>query len=177
VKKIGQIHQSQGHSPYYDFIENEQFPYLGTSYALKFDSTIRKVSIRDGSICLPESSRGKAQAVLQDWYLVEARRILTQMLSNQASTVGLWPKKVRISSARTRWGSCSSIGTISLCWRLIMAPPVVVEYVILHELIHLKTHNHSENFWQGVAEHMPEYKIQRAWLKLHGHTLAIQERS
>jgi len=78
---------------------------------------------------------------------------------------------IRISSARTRWGSCSSRGTLSFTYRLVMAPPDVVDYVVLHELVHTQIHNHSKTFWNKVAKLMPDYKPRLAWLKKNGKYL------
>lgn len=83
------------------------------------------------------------------------------------------PEKLRISSARTRWGSCSAKGTISLTWRLVMAPPEILDYVIVHELAHLKVKNHSSAFWKVVETYLPGYQNQRKWLKQNGHTLDL----
>jgi predicted metal-dependent hydrolase len=78
---------------------------------------------------------------------------------------------VRISSARTRWGSCSSRGSLSFTWRLVMAPVEVVDYVIVHELAHLRVHNHSPEFWKEVARLMPDYAQRKQWLKDNGRLL------
>lgn len=80
-------------------------------------------------------------------------------------------QQLRISSANTRWGSCSGRGTISLNWRLIVAPPGVLDYVIVHELLHFVEPNHSANFWRGVERVIPDYKRDRQWLKDNGNRL------
>jgi predicted metal-dependent hydrolase len=80
-------------------------------------------------------------------------------------------QKIRISSARTRWGSCSSRGTLSFTYRLVMAPPDVVDYVVMHELVHTQVRNHSKTFWNKVQELMPDYKTRLAWLKKNGKYL------
>lgn len=81
------------------------------------------------------------------------------------------PNKIRITDTKSRWGSCSHDGTISLCWRLILASPDVFHYVIAHELAHLKEMNHSPNFWNEVARLFPNYKIHQKWLKQNGPML------
>jgi len=94
-------------------------------------------------------------------------------VSYYAKKYGFEVKKIRISSARTRWGSCSTRGTLSFTWRLILAPQDVVDYVVVHELCHLRELNHSKNYWALVEEIMPDYKVRRAWLKKHGGTLKL----
>ncbi len=82
-------------------------------------------------------------------------------------------KSIRITSARTRWGSCSSKGNLSFTWRLVMAPPQVIDYVVAHELAHLQVRNHSPAFWQKVKTIMPDYLQYRRWLDAHGHLLTL----
>ena len=81
---------------------------------------------------------------------------------------------MKITDARTRWGSCSTRGSLNFSWRLVMAPPAVIDYVILHELAHLKIHNHSSNFWSRVAQLVPDYREHKKWLEQNGHLLAIE---
>ena len=80
-------------------------------------------------------------------------------------------KKITIRDQKTRWGSCSSTGTLSFSFRLILAPPRVLDYVVVHELCHLTHMNHSKEFWKMVENILPDYKEHRKWLKENGHTL------
>ena len=88
----------------------------------------------------------------------------------------LHPKCVTIRGQRTRWGSCSIGGHVSLNWRLVMAPPDVLSYVVVHELAHLAEHNHGPGFWSLVERFCPDFRMHKKWLKQHGHLLhaAIQ---
>lgn len=79
--------------------------------------------------------------------------------------------KITIRDQKTRWGSCSSNGTLSFSFRLMMAPPRVLDYVVVHELCHLTHMNHSKEFWNMVETILPDYKEHRKWLKENGHTL------
>ena len=83
------------------------------------------------------------------------------------------PGKLCISSARTRWGSCSAKGTLSFTWRLVMAPLDIIDYVVVHELCHLKEMNHSRAFWERVETILPDYKRRRKWLKENGGALRL----
>jgi hypothetical protein len=78
-------------------------------------------------------------------------------------------QKIRLSSARTRWGSCSARGTLSFTWRLIMSPPEIIDYVVIHELAHTIHHNHSPQFWGLVGSILPDYAEKRKWLKHNSH--------
>ncbi len=80
---------------------------------------------------------------------------------------------ITIRDQKTRWGSCSGRGTLSFNWRLILAPPEILDYVVVHELCHLTHMNHSKEFWGFVGSVIPDYKIRRKWLKENGHTLRL----
>ena len=80
---------------------------------------------------------------------------------------------ITIRDQKTRWGSCSGRGTLSFNWRLILAPPEILDYVVVHELCHLTHMNHSKEFWSLVGSVIPDYKIRRKWLKENGHTLRL----
>lgn len=81
--------------------------------------------------------------------------------------------RITIRDQKTRWGSCSSKGTLSFNWRLMLAPPGILDYVVVHELCHLSHMNHSREFWQCVEAVLPDYKERRKWLKEHGHELTL----
>lgn len=80
---------------------------------------------------------------------------------------------ITIRDQKTRWGSCSGRGTLSFNWRLILAPPEILDYVVVHELCHLTHMNHSKEFWGLVGNVLPDYKVRRKWLKENGHTLHL----
>lgn len=81
---------------------------------------------------------------------------------------------ITIRDQKTRWGSCSSLGTLSFNYRLLFAPPKVLDYVVVHELCHLTHMNHSRDFWKHVESVLPDYKQYRTWLKEHGHELTLE---
>ncbi len=107
------------------------------------------------------------------WYQNQAAIYLKERLEYQAKLAGLTYKWLKINCALTRWGSCSYQGTINLTWRLIMAPPRGIDYVIVHELMHIKQHNHSAKFWEEVRRAIPDYKNDERWLKQNGHLMSI----
>lgn len=81
---------------------------------------------------------------------------------------------ITVRDQKTRWGSCSSRGTLSFNYRLIFAPPAVLDYVVVHELCHLTHMNHSKAFWNMVATVMPDYRVYKKWLRDHGHELTLE---
>ena len=119
----------------------------------------------------PQSAQLKQQ--LSRWLRQQAQAYLSERTQQLVSHTGLQPTQLTIRSYTARWGSCKTNGSIQLNWKLIMAPPSVSDYVIIHELCHLRHHNHSPAFWQLVAQFDPNFKQHRDWLKRHGQQLNI----
>ncbi len=112
-----------------------------------------------------------ASIVLEKALRERARAVFLERLAHHAPLLGVAPPPLRLSAARTRWGSCSHHGGISLNWRLLFMPLPVVDYVVAHELAHLREMNHSPRFWAIVAALCPNYKGLRAELRERGKTL------
>ena len=110
-------------------------------------------------------------AALERWYRREARRLVEEAAAHEVDRLGLEYARIAIRGQRTLWGSCSSRGTLSFNWRLALAPPEVLEYVVVHELLHLLEHNHSRAFWALVDEYRPGWRSQMQWLREHGAEL------
>ena len=104
-------------------------------------------------------------------FKTKALEYITQRVEYYAQIYDLKYRSIRINNAKTRWGSCGYKGTLNFTWRLMMAPERVVDYVIIHELMHLKQKNHSRKFWDEVRMVMPDYKEDEQWLKENGHRL------
>jgi hypothetical protein len=100
--------------------------------------------------------------------LTLAKDELPKLTFRLAGLHGFAPRRVTIRNQKTRWGSCSSTGGISLNWRLVQVPAFVRDYVILHELVHLDHLNHSTHFWKRLAKACPNHNAAEAWLKMHG---------
>ncbi len=150
------------------FVDDEKFPFLGENYSLKIVKTKTPALELNGDFRLAESVQGQAEKIFEKWYKQQARTIFTERVEFYAGKHGFEYAKVKLSSARTRWGSCSFKGNINLTWRLAMAPIKIVDYVVVHELSHLREHNHSKAFWAQVAGILPDYRSRRKWLKENG---------
>jgi hypothetical protein len=100
-----------------------------------------------------------------------ARELVTMVLDDEAPALGVRYGRVQIRDQRTRWGSCSASGTLSFNWRLVLAPFEVLDYVVVHELCHLREPNHSRRFWKLVEQRRPDWRAQRDWLHEHGPEL------
>lgn len=159
--------------PVHAFISGETFLFLGKSIPLELVDHPREALTLDTCFRLRRSDQSQAGQVFLKWYQQQARQIFTSCVQLFAQRYALSYSKIRLSSARTRWGSCSSKGTLSFTWRLVMAPVEVIDYVVIHELVHLEIKNHSSAFWKKVQEYLPDYKKRRAWLKAHGYQLDL----
>lgn len=111
------------------------------------------------------------QTDLHNYFKKLADKILPDYVLKAAKLLGQQVEKISIRDQKTRWGSCSGQKTISLSWRLILAPPEVAHYVCVHEAVHLLHMNHSPAFWKAVESLCPAYKIHKKWLKIHGPSL------
>jgi len=156
-----------------EFTDGETFWYLGKLYPLELSEQRRPLLSFDGKFILSRTAHSKAHAVFERWYREQAQREISQRVEQCAQQYGFKYKQVKITSARARWGSCSLRGTLSFAWRLIMAPPDVVDYVVVHELVHLRAHNHSRDFWDRVRAIMPDYDEKVKWLKVNGYLLTL----
>jgi predicted metal-dependent hydrolase len=108
---------------------------------------------------------------LTDWLKDEAQADLVARTAVHAARLGVTVKSVKMRSQASRWGSCSSSGNINYNWRLVMAPPFVLDYVAAHEVAHLVEMNHSAAFWATVKRTLPDMEKGKAWLKAHGRKL------
>jgi len=100
-----------------------------------------------------------------------ARELVEMLAEEEAAELGVAYRRIEIRDQRTRWGSCSPRGTLSFNWRLVLAPFDVLDYVVVHELCHLREPNHSPRFWALVAGRRPEWRAARDWLREHGEEL------
>ncbi len=155
----------------------EAFYYQGKKYPLEI------IEVRDFQPCLVFSGRRfylnspgtkeTGEKLFAFWYKARAKEYLTARVEHFSRIFGCPKTAVKITSARNRWGSCGAENNISFSFRLMMAPPDVIDYVVIHELMHIQQKNHSTKFWTLVARSMPEYKIHRRWLKDNGHLLVF----
>ncbi|MBQ8507688.1 MAG: M48 family metallopeptidase [Clostridia bacterium] len=131
----------------------------------------------DGESCIlrlkePENEEAVRHALKQALSRLALRRIREE-LGSYAPRIGVEFGRVAIRDQKSRWGSCSAKRNLNFNWKLIMAPPQALEYVVIHELCHLIEFNHSPRFWRLVESQMPEYESWKKWLKTHGSELGV----
>jgi predicted metal-dependent hydrolase len=117
---------------------------------------------------------GAVERALTRWLKAEARRDAQDYVARHGPPHGLTPSTLRIKEQKRLWGSCSARGAINLNWRLILAPPAVFEYVVVHEICHLQIANHQPEFWRLVGQLLPGFEAQRRWLRRNGHLLTLR---
>jgi predicted metal-dependent hydrolase len=122
-------------------------------------------------VTLAPGERRPLAALLEAWLRARAREAVDRTITTHASALGVRPIAVTLRDTRSRWGSASRAGRLSLSWRLVLAPPRVLETVVVHELAHLRVFGHGPTFWELVAARIPDHVAQRRWLRTHAAEL------
>ncbi|HEU4783023.1 MAG TPA: SprT family zinc-dependent metalloprotease [Ktedonobacterales bacterium] len=120
---------------------------------------------------LDSMSPDAVRAAIERWYRRQAHHVFAERATHWNAQFGYNYGRIAIRDQKSRWGSCSRQGNLNFNWRLLLAPLAVLDYIVIHELAHLKEGNHSPRFWALVAEQCPDYRDYRAWLRQHGPEL------
>ena len=156
------------------FVPGEKFLYLGESYPLEIDESDHKelpLELSFGKFVLNRDRVEEARDLFIDWYKREAREKIEGRVRYYSDRFQLLPKGTKITGAKSRWGSCSRDNRLSFSWRIIMAPLWIIDYILVHELVHIIEKNHSRNFWAALEKILPDYRERKVWLKKNGHWL------
>ena len=122
-----------------------------------------------------KSANSRLNVALEQWYRMQAAKLIKERADKLSARLGVSYNRLIIRGQKTRWGSCSRKGNLSFNWKLLMTPEPVIDYVIIHELAHLKEMNHTKKFWRLVAEYCPQWREKRKWLRnfdIHLYDLA-----
>ncbi|MBR2909684.1 MAG: M48 family metallopeptidase [Clostridia bacterium] len=172
-EKLAVIHQNQ--AKFDDIIHMKKYLLYGNQYDVKI-ANIKKIqtSTQDMCIYIPTSIEpDKIFSKLKNWYKKTAKTILEERLNYISSIIKLKPNQFKISDSKGRWGACNSKGTVNLNYRVIMLPPQIIDYVIVHELCHLVEMNHSKRFWNLVSSFMPNMESQKHAIKEYSFLLSL----
>ena len=145
-------------------------PYLGEVLTLMPERGRSRVARRGSLLLVPE---GDASLALERWYRRQARLEIAPRLDAACARAGTTYRGLTIRGQKTRWASCSSAGAMSFNWRLLLAPPQILDYVVEHEVCHLEVMDHSPRFWRLLAARVPDWRDRSAWLKRYGSTLTL----
>ncbi|UTA48190.1 M48 family metallopeptidase [Simiduia sp. 21SJ11W-1] len=180
IARQADIRARQAEAPSYGFTSGECLPYLGRHYPLQICEGARThVQLVDNQWQVALSRRGRkpqalrVQAAMAEWYQAQAGMLLTQKSRQLAARIGRSIGRVTVKRTRSKWGHCTSLGDLQYNWLIVQAPEAVVDYLVAHEVSHLRHPNHSAAFWAQVGALCPDYLAQRRWLKRHGHSLCL----
>ncbi|MCL6631321.1 MAG: M48 family metallopeptidase [Alicyclobacillus herbarius] len=198
IRKLDEVRARQAAVPKHRFVDGETFWYLGQAYPLvvhtetgldqprltwdtqKFQLSIPRCFREENLVPTGRKPEDHPDAQVEEtyrrlfraWYLARGQAVVQTRLQRYGSVYG-YPRRVLFKEQKTRWGSCAADGTIRLNWHILMAPMAILDYLLVHELAHLKHPNHSKHFWAAVAKTIPDYLERRRWLKEHGHLLTL----
>lgn len=180
LKHITQMETRREASSAFTWQAGSLLPFRGGQLPLAFRPRPAKrtqVALEENQIVVlhhqgaPPEKEADIQKILEKWYRQQAENHLEKAVEAYRFVVGASPAGMRVRAQKRRWGSCSAKGMLNLNWRLVLAPPEILEYVVVHELCHLLELNHSHRFWAHVARTMPSHATHRAWLREHGQSL------
>ena len=158
------------------FLPGERFLYLGEWYPLEIHDSDHKglpLRLSFGNFILNKDHIGEARDLFIQWYKREAKEKIVGRIDYYSHRLHLFPMGIRITNARSRWGSCSRDNRLSFSWRMIMASLPIIDYILIHELVHIREKNHSKRFWVTLESILPDYRKYRLWLKENGHLLQV----
>ncbi len=157
-----------------EFKVGETFPYHSKPHEIVVEQRSSS-DVVDQEFRLAEHhvDQTSIQRALETLYRRKAREWFEERADQLAQEMGVGYDEIEIRNQRTKWGSCSTSGTLGLNWRLMMAPPEIGEYIVIHELAHLREQNHSDEFWNFVGEHDPKYKTHAQWLQKNSTQLVF----
>jgi predicted metal-dependent hydrolase len=171
AKRKKQVLENGGLVKAKNFVDGEDFLYLGEVYKLKINSC-HNIELAD-YLYFPEEYSGDSRAKMIEWYKQKAKEKIIERVNFYSDISGWKYKSISITNAKKRWGSCGPTGSLNFSWRLIMAPLDVIDYVVVHELAHIPEKNHSSRFWDKVRVVLPGYKNRKKWLRENGNNLII----
>ena len=173
IRQREKVLEQQNSNPPKRYRTGERISYLGCEYELEVrisEGRAGMVGLLEDKIVVfsKEDSEDIVENVLNGWYVEQAKIWIPKRVRFFASQMGEQYKNIIIKNQKKRWGSCSSDRNLNFNWRLIRMPKDIIDYVVVHELCHLKQMNHSKAFWDEVEKVLPDYKIRKKWLDENG---------
>jgi predicted metal-dependent hydrolase len=163
-------------APSRSFEPGETFPYRGSELPVEVGDVDRSCVESDAFVLADDAvAETGIQDALEELYRREARSVFESRIDHYADEMGVDPGKLELRNQRTRWASCSPQRTLSFNWRLVMAPDDVINYVVVHELAHLREKNHTRRFWNIVGQYDPNYETHVDWLTENSARLIFTE--
>lgn len=160
-----------------EWVNGETFLYLGGAYRLALVSGQDKaLKLKDGRFCLSREliERGgtaAARAAFEQFYTAKGQQRLADRVAHFAPKAGVAVAGIKVKAMGYRWASCGRSGVLNFHWKCIMAPPKIIDYIVAHELCHLRHRNHSDAFWNEVDKVLPDWRERKEWLRKRGASL------
>ncbi len=156
----------------FTFSDNQSLYFLGEKLEICTSSFTRQIEVIENKLNVPEKIAEENREIEVKRFLSkQAQLYLPKRVASFAAKMGAMPQAITITSAKTRWGSCSGKNRISFSYRLICLPPSLIDYVVVHELAHIFEHNHSAKFYEQIEKILPNYKILQTEMKAFGKLL------
>ena len=178
-RTLRRYRQAEAEAPRVELVDGGSVPYLGEELSLRVrvePGRVRPHVARRGGdlrVAVGEPGEAAVREALERWYRRQARAEVAPRLDAAAARAGTSYTRLSIRGQRTRWASCSSQGAMSFNWRLLLAPPEILDYVVEHEVAHLEVLGHSRRFWALVGRRCPDYRRHERWLRRYGSTLRL----
>lgn len=183
IKQLADFNEMERKVHKRSFLSGEKLPYLGRQYRLKvYKTDIDKPKFRFyqsrflvelSKDISEEEQRDILYPLYVDWVKDKGLYFAKDRIKRFTIKLQKEPNKILIKEQEQRWGSCTPTGNILLNWRIFLAPPSIIDYVLAHELVHLKHMNHSKEFWETLGILLPDYEKRKEWLRVNGKTLSI----
>lgn len=177
IQKRKEVIEHQKKKRTHDFKSGDVFQYLGEEYVLTLVAAGRKrveLLREEPNKMMVHTTSFEPKAVekqIKEWYKNQVTTYIEERVAYYSQMIPGKVASITMENRKTRWGSCNSRGELTLNWRLIMAPPEIIDYVVVHEMCHLKHMDHSKEFWRAVGSVLPDYKVRVKWLKENGISL------
>ena len=165
------VERLAGLTPAIDFAPGAALLLGGTPHVIRHEPRLRGGAFLDGAAIVVTGAREFLRRRVGDFLRAEAKRRIASLAHPHAASLGVKPRAIRVKDTRSRWGSCAPDGTLAFSWRLVMAPEWVTDYVVAHEVAHLRELNHSSRFWALVEGLTPHREAAVEWLRAEGPAL------
>lgn len=154
------------------YFNGDEILFMGRKLKLNIGN-YQAISAQTDQLLFPLFLNFRIKKELEGWYINQAKKIILNYLEQFSKEMKTTYKSVVFSDTKSKWGSCTHDNRLQFCWRLIMAPPLIIRYVVVHELAHTLEKNHSARFWSKVRLINPSYKQQIKWLRENGNRLDV----
>ncbi|MCD4652739.1 M48 family metallopeptidase [bacterium] len=160
------------------FVSGEGFLYLGRSYRLKLVRDQKQsLVLKQGYFLMPSDNTGSPASnpddMFKEFYRERGKIKIPERVSYYEGKMGVYPQDVRVMELKNRWASCTSKGRLNFHWKCMMAPVIILDYIVVHEMTHLIHSNHTEVFWNEVDKVLPDYRERKKWLRVNGAGMGL----